>query len=83
MSRLLLILIAHLFPEEHKNKVLRQRLIVTQETRHTVMTDSPSASSPDTGSDSHQALALRKATDSDEPLPRHTFQFLYRSVDLL
>lgn len=47
------------------------------------MTDSPSASSPDTGSDSHQALALRKATDSDEPLPRHTFQFLYRSVDLL
>lgn len=52
--------------------------------RHTVMKDSPSVSSPDTGSDSHRGLALRKGTDSDELLP-HTLvlTLLYRSVDVL
>lgn len=53
----------------------------TEERRHTVMKDSPSASSPDRGSDSHPDLALSKETDNDEVLRPAYFRGLYRLVD--
>lgn len=41
------------------------------------------ASSPDTGSDSHPGLALRKGTGNDEILHSRTFRALFRSVRYL